>query len=195
MVKVGITGGIGSGKSTVASLIKNLGFPVYEADVEAKKIISEDEEVRCQIIHLLGEQSYDVSGYNRQYVAGLVFNDKGLLQSLNEIVHPAVAKHFSNWCNLHRNHKIVFQEAAILFENGGYRKFDKTILVTAPEDLRIKRVMHRDDISESEVRARIKNQWTEDEKRKLADFLIHCDGEHLVIPQVNDILKKLEWEY
>lgn len=195
MLKVGLTGGIGSGKSTVARLLMALGYPVYLADDEAKEILNNDANVRRKIIDLLGPQSYNTSGYNRKYVAGLVFNDKNLLQQLNTIVHPVVEAHFLNWCNLRLDNEVVFQEAAILFENGSYRRFDKTILVTAPIAIRISRVMQRDNLPEQDVMSRIKNQWPDSEKIMLADFVVKCDGNHLVIPQVNDIIKRLEWEY
>jgi len=183
MKKIGITGGIGSGKSTIAKLINKLGYPVYEADVEAKKIILDDNKVRYQIIKLLGEDAYNTEGYNRQYVAKLVFNNSALLQGLNLIVHPAVEVHFNNWCARNAVDGIVFQEAAILFENNSYKKFDKTILVIAPEEMRIRRVMKRDGLRKEEVLARINKQWTDAKKRELADYIIQCDGEHLVVPQ------------
>lgn len=194
MLKIGLTGGIGSGKSTVARLLVALGYPVYLADDEAREIVNNDIDVRRQIIDLLGSQSYDASGYNRKYVAGLVFKDKKLLQQLNEIVHPAVASHFLSWCNQHAGYNVIFQEAAILFENGSYRRFDKTILVTAPEEVRITRVMQRDHLSREDVLVRLNNQWPDVEKINLADFLVKCDGEHLVIPQVNEIIKGLKWD-
>lgn len=191
MTKVGITGGIGSGKTTVARLVKTLGFPVYDADFEAKQIINADEAVRRQITELLGEEAYNSNGYNRQFVAGIVFKDKVMLSHLNRIVHPVLANHFSKWCTSHSDSKVVFQEAAILFENGSYTRFDKTILVTAPELERLQRVMQRDGLSRQQVKARINNQWTDQAKMELADFVVHCDGKHLVIPQVLDILNCL----
>ncbi|WP_439185209.1 dephospho-CoA kinase [Carboxylicivirga taeanensis] len=191
MIRVGLTGGIGSGKTTVARLLRALGFPVYEADTEAKQLINKDRDIREQIIHLLGKEAYNEQGYNRKYVGSLVFNNEELLQKLNEIVHPAVANHFEQWCTEKDEFNVVFQEAAVLFENGNYSRFDKTILVVAPEITRIGRVMQRDDMNKQEVVARINNQWQDDEKMKLADFVITCDGQHLVIPQVMNILKQL----
>ncbi|MBS2213758.1 dephospho-CoA kinase [Carboxylicivirga mesophila] len=191
MIKIGITGGIGSGKTTVARLFLSLGFPVYEADVEAKKLINHNTRVKEQIIELLGEKAYNAEGYNRAYVGSVVFNDKLILNQLNSIVHPAVANHFEQWCDEHNDHNIVFQEAAILFENGSYTKFDKTILVTAPQHVRLQRVMRRDGLSEQKVIERMNNQWTDEAKVKLADFVIDCDGQNLVIPQVLNVLKSL----
>lgn len=191
MMRIGVTGGIGSGKTTVARLLMALGFPVYEADVEAKKLINHDASVKQQIIDLLGENAYNAEGYNREFVGSIVFNDKTLLSRLNSIVHPAVANDFEQWCNKHSNHKLVFQEAAILFENGSYTKFDKTILVAAPQKVRLQRVMRRDGMSEQRVIERMNNQWTDEAKIKLADFVIDCDGQSLVIPQVMNVLNSL----
>jgi dephospho-CoA kinase len=195
MMKIGLTGGIGSGKSTVVKLIRFLGYPVYVADIEAKKIINSNEEVRLSIISLLGTKTYTAGGYNVKYVAQKVFNDSNLLNKLNAIVHPAVHQHFNKWCEINRDKEMVFQEAAILFENGSYERFDKTILVTAPEQMRINRVMNRDNNSEKEVRARISRQWADDEKIPLADFSVKCDGSHLVIPQLLEIIKEIKWDY
>ncbi|MCU4158005.1 dephospho-CoA kinase [Carboxylicivirga sp. A043] len=194
MIKVGLTGGIGSGKSTVVKLIRFLGYPVYVADIEAKNIIHSDETVRQGIIELLGEKAYNSDGYNVKYVAQKVFSNKSLLEGLNAIVHPAVHSHFNAWCELNKDKKIVFQEAAILFENGSYTKFDKTILVTASKQERVARVMRRDDLSEAEVNARMSKQWEDTEKLPLADYNVKCDGEHLVIPQVLEIIKQIQWD-
>ncbi|MBK3519355.1 dephospho-CoA kinase [Carboxylicivirga marina] len=191
---VGLTGGIGSGKSTVAMLLRQLGLPVYEADVEAKMLINSDDSIRRAIIELLGDEAYTKHGYNRPFVANKVFNNSGLLSRLNQIVHPVVSKHFSKWVD-DINSSIVFQEAAILFENGSYKKFDKNILVTAPLAIRTNRVMKRDGFSEDEVKIRISRQWTDEAKIQLTDYIIKCDGKHLVMPQVFKILKDLGWDY
>ena len=195
MKKIGITGGIGSGKSTVAKLIMALGYPVYIADDEAKRLINTDEKIRQQIIELLGDEAYDAFGYNRRYVADRVFTDRSLLQQLNQIVHPAVSRHFKEWCLQFKDDALLFQEAAILFENGSYKKFDKTILVKAPTDVRLRRVMKRDALSKEEVMRRMDKQWTDQKKSKLADYVVMCDGENIVIHQVLKIIKEIEWDY
>ncbi|WP_430816814.1 dephospho-CoA kinase [Carboxylicivirga sp. RSCT41] len=194
MIKIGLTGGIGSGKSTVVRLIEFLGYHVYVADVEAKRIINSDQLVKQRVIELLGEDAYTQSGYNVKFVAKKVFSDKKLLAALNTIVHPAVYAHFNNWCDAHKHEEMIFQEAAILFENGSYTKFDKTILVTAPELMRMGRVMRRDGLSEKEVKVRIDRQWDDKDKIPLADYIVKCDGNHLVIPQLLDIIKKIKWD-
>lgn len=189
--KVGLTGGIGSGKTTVAKVLKALGYPVYCADKEAKELMNASVELIDKITNLLGEKSYLNNQLNRPYVASMVFNDQALLKQLNGIVHPAVEKHFNDWCLLNGKKKIVFQESAIHFENGSHKRFDKMLLVIAPVEERIKRVMHRDTQSLEEVKARINNQWSDDKKSKLADYIIKCDGKHLLIPQVFNVLKDL----
>lgn len=168
---IGLTGGIGSGKTTVAKMFADLEVPVYIADIEAKKLTNSSETIRDQLVQLLGEKAYSEAGLNRKYVASKVFNDTVLLNAVNEIIHPEVAKHFKNWVS-HQNSSYVIQEAAILFENGSYHKFDKIILVTAPKKLRLERVMARDNSTMEEIEARMANQWSDKRKAKLADFII-----------------------
>nr|WP_319398424.1 dephospho-CoA kinase [uncultured Carboxylicivirga sp.] len=191
MLKVGLTGGIGSGKSTVAQFLEVLSVPVYYADARAKQLMNTNTQVITKIKELLGEEAYCGSEVNRPYVAQMVFNDKALLEGLNQIVHPAVKKDFEKWCNHNADKKWVVQEAAILFENDGYKKFDQIILVTAPMDLRIQRVMKRDNVSESKVIERINNQWTDDKKVKLANAVIVNDDKQSVIEQVIQLVNKL----
>ncbi|WP_298541018.1 dephospho-CoA kinase [uncultured Aquimarina sp.] len=171
MKVIGLTGGIGSGKSTVAEMFAKLGVPIYIADDEAKKLMNEDISVKKQIVALLGVNSYTEQGLNRSFIADKVFNNKELLEKLNAIVHPKVATHFTKWKN-EQKFEYVIKEAAILFENGGYKRCDHTILVTAPKETRIKRVLKRDNTTRSQVLARLKNQWEDSEKIPLADFVI-----------------------
>ncbi|NPA37244.1 MAG: dephospho-CoA kinase [Chlorobi bacterium] len=192
MLKVGVTGGIGSGKTTVCRIFEVLGIPVYYADVRAKQLYREDKEVMQAVKKLFGDDIYRNGKLDRAEVAKRVFNNKELLQRLNAIVHPAVEKDFNSWSVQFRDVPFVVKEAAILFENGGYKKLDFNILVTAPEELRIKRVTKRDGISEEQVKDRIKNQWPDDKKIPLADYVIKCDEKHLVIPQVMEIVEKVK---
>lgn len=171
MKVIGLTGGIGSGKTTVAEMFSELGVPVYIADTEAKKLTNSSNVIRGELIHLLGEEAYLGEVLNRKFVADKIFNNKELLQAVNAIIHPRVAAHFKIWASKQK-YPYVIQEAAILFENGSYRNFDKIILVTAPKDLRIARVASRDNASCSEVEQRMNNQWSDDKKKKLADFVI-----------------------
>jgi len=165
---VGLTGGIGSGKSTVASMFKELGVPVYIADLEAKKLTNTSKVIRKKMIDLLGKEAYNNGGINKEYVANLIFNDKKLLNKVNTIIHPKVAQHFKKWKDKQKGVYCI-KEAAILFENGSYKNCDYTILVTAPEETRIKRVIKRDNTKREDVLNRIKNQWSDREKTILAN--------------------------
>lgn len=171
MKVIGLTGGIGSGKTTVAEMFSELGVPVYIADTEAKKLTNSSNAIRAELIDLLGEETYLRGVLNRKFVADKIFNNKELLEAVNAIIHPRVAAHFKTWVSQQTNGYVI-QEAAILFENGSYRNFDKIILVTAPKDLRIARVTSRDNASSAEVERRMNNQWNDDKKEKLADFVI-----------------------
>jgi len=190
MTIVGLTGGIGSGKSTVGEMFRKLGVPVYNSDVEAKKLMSSSSEIRKDIKALLGVESYLNGKLNREYIAKAVFRDKKLLQDLNNIVHPAVRKHFTAWSK-QKPTSYVIQEAAIIFENGNNDHYDKIILVTAPTDLRIKRVVDRDGVAPAAVKDRIANQWPDSEKEKLSDFVIDNIDLEATAKQVSWIHRKL----
>ncbi len=168
---VGLTGGIGSGKTTVASMFMNLGIPVYIADIEAKKLTNKSKVIRKKIISLLGEEAYLSTGINKKYVANKIFNNEELLKKINEIIHPKVAKHFKKWVSKQQGVYCI-KEAAILFENESYKSCDHTILITAPIEERIKRVKKRDGLSKKEIKNRIKNQWSDYKKSQLADTII-----------------------
>lgn len=169
---IGVTGGIGSGKSTVSKFIEELGYPVYDSDFWAKELVNIDEDLKKRIIELLGEKSYDENGkYNRKFVAEKVFENEELLLKLNQIIHPAVRIHFENWVNA-QHAEFVFKETALLFELKLNESCYKSILVTAEENIRIKRVMDRDGRTYREVKEIIDKQIPETEKMKLADFVI-----------------------
>ncbi|UNY98224.1 dephospho-CoA kinase [Zhouia spongiae] len=169
---VGLTGGIGSGKTTVAKIFEEIGVPVYIADKEAKLLMETSGEIRGGIIELLGEEAYTGNLPNSSYIASIVFNNKNKLDLLNAIIHPAVKKHFKEW---YEKQKVpyVIKEVAILFETGSDKECDCTVLVTAPLEDRIKRVMERDQVSKEEVESRINNQWPDNEKIKLADYVVN----------------------
>ena len=190
MKKIAVTGGIGSGKSTVCNVFEQLGFPVFYSDIEAKNILNENNIVKTQIIDLLGEEAYQNNELNRTYIASKIFNDPSLKEKMNSIVHPAVRLAFENWAAIQKSN-IVFNEAAILFETGAYRNFDSTILVTSPENLKIKRIIARDKCTEQEAKLRIKNQWADDEKIKLADFVVKNDESEPLLKQIQDLLKNI----
>ena len=175
---LGLTGGIGSGKTTVAGFFQELGIPVFIADSEAKNIMEQDNAVREKIIDLLGEEAYSGHKPNRKYIAEQVFTNKEKLEQLNGIIHPAVGKYFQEWKSRQKDVPYVLYEAAILFEKGGYKSCDKNLLVTAPYEDRIKRLQKRDDSTLEEIEARISNQWSDQKKANLADFII--ENEELV---------------
>jgi dephospho-CoA kinase len=193
-LRVGITGGIGSGKTTVCRIFEALGVPVYDADFWAKWLIANDPDVRMAIIALFGPEAYLPDGaYNRAFVAGIVFNNPEKLAALNAAVHPAVELHSRAWHDQQAlvGHPYTLKEAALLVESGGYLFLDALIVVTAPEEIRVQRVMARDGIEAAAVRARIRNQMPEAEKIALANYLIVNDGQHLLIPQVWAVHRKL----
>ena len=172
MKVLGLTGGIGSGKTTVANIFRELGVPVYIADDEAKKLMNSDAKLKKEIIVLFGDEAYQNGILNRKYIANRVFGNKELLERLNAIVHPAVGKDFDQWKEDQASVYVVY-EAAILFEKGGYRKCDKNLLITAPREVRIRRIISRDLATPAEIEARMNNQWADEKKAKLADFIIN----------------------
>jgi len=191
MIKIGITGGIGSGKSTVCKVFKVLGIPVFEADQVARQLMNSDAKVRIQLISLFGSTVYLADQtIDRTFLSAIVFNSPSLLAALNSIVHPAVRNAFDDWCKDQQS-PYVLHEAAILFESGFYKLMDKTIAVAAVESERVQRVMKRDNTSEQQVRQRISNQWTDEQRVKLADFVISNNDNELIIPQIVEIDKKI----
>ena len=183
MIKVGLTGGIGSGKTTVARVFELLKIPVYYADIEAKKILNNNLIVKNKIITKFGN-IYVNGEINREKLAKIVFNNKNALDYLNKIVHPAVINHYENWCILHKSEKYTIKEAAILFESGSYTQMDKLVSVIAPVKIRINRVVKRDNTSVQKVKDRIKTQWTDNKKTDLSDFVIKNNDKNLLIPQI-----------
>jgi len=169
---VGLTGGIGSGKTLVANMFSGFGIPVYDSDLEAKYLMNSSENLREAIIDLLGDQAYANDKLNRRYIANKVFDDSHLLESLNALVHPAVREHFLNWTE-NQQSPYVIQETALIFENNAQDRYDYVILVTAPEELRIQRVMKRDGQSKEMIKARIDNQLDDEQKIAKSDFVIN----------------------
>ena len=168
---VGLTGGIGSGKTTVANFFKELGVPIYIADAEAKKLMTKNVELQQKIKALLGTEAYQNGELNRKYIADLVFKNPEKLRALNSLVHPAVAEDFKKWTNS-QNAVFVIKESALLFETGDYKNCDVVILVKASLDERIRRVMKRDAISKDGVMERISHQWSDEKKEILSDYII-----------------------
>lgn len=183
MLRVGLTGGIGSGKTTVARVFRALDVPVFEADAEGRRLLNEDAAVREAVVARFGPDMVRDGVMDRTALAGIVFNDPDALKDLNGIIHPAVRESFRRWTDRQRV-PYVMMEAAILVESGGYKAMDRVVVVTAPEELRIRRVMLRDGVDEQAVRARMANQGSEAERLAMADHVIHNDDTQLVIPQV-----------
>lgn len=169
---VGLTGGIGSGKSTVAGMFKDLGVPIYMADRAGRELLEESSAVRKKVIALLGEEAYHNQRPDRAFIASVVFKDEKMLKALNRIIHPAVKKHFEAWIKV-QNYPYVIKEAAILFESGSYKDCNAIITVVAPEDVRIERTIQRDGVTEKEVRARMKYQWEDDKRIALSNYVIY----------------------
>ncbi|QQT24821.1 dephospho-CoA kinase [Sphingobacterium spiritivorum] len=183
-LKIGITGGIGAGKSIICNIFKVLGVPVYNADQEAKDIMIKSEEVKAALKETFGNETYFEDGsLNRAFLSSTVFGDEAQLKLLNGIVHPAVIRAGEEWSEK-QTAAYSLKEAALLFETGSYRQLDYTILVTAPEDIRIARVVARDHTDEAKVRDRISKQMSDKEKSELTDFIVINDGIQPLLPQV-----------
>lgn len=192
MIKVGITGGIGSGKTTVCKIFEVLGVPVYYADDRAKELITTDETLIKKIKKLLGEDVYDSqNNINKKRIAAVVFNFPEVLEQYNAIVHPAVFEDAEKWMRRHQQFDYILEEAALLFETGTYQKLDTIICVTAPLEVRIERIKKRDGLTEEEILSRISNQMPEEEKIALSDYVIYNDGSTPLIRQVLRIHEKL----
>ncbi|MCL4128034.1 UNVERIFIED_CONTAM: hypothetical protein GTU68_041799 [Idotea baltica] len=190
MLKVGITGNIGSGKTFVCKIFEAINIPIYYADDRAKYLMQHDPKLIKKIKYLFGPQVYVDGMLNRGYLANIVFNDKEKLNQLNKIVHPAIRVDGDRWFDQQEGHYAI-KEAALLVETGGYHLLDALIVVTAPESLRIERVMQRDSVTEEQVSARIKNQLSEAEKTKVATYIVKNNGQEALIPQIYDIHQRL----
>ena len=190
MKKIGVTGAIGSGKTTVCKMFEVLGVPVYYADDRAKHLMNHNVDLKNKVKQLFGKKAYHRNGrLNRAYIASIVFKDKASLKALNKLVHPAVQKDSDLWFS-NQASKYAIKEAALIFEIKGEKHLDKVIVVAAPEALRIERVMRRDKVTKAQVKARMKNQYTQATKLKKADLVIHNDTHDSLIRQVMKIHKK-----
>lgn len=189
---IGLTGGIGAGKTTCAAIFKELGIPIYYSDEQAKAIMNTDDDLRRKLKEAFGDESYLSDGsLNRGHLSRLIFQDQGNIAKINAIVHPAVRNDFMNWCMINSDNTYLLQESALLFETGSYKYFAKNILVDASEDIRIDRVSKRDNITEQQVRDRMSKQLPSSDKRKLADYIIENDGTISLVKQVIEIHLKI----
>ena len=187
---VGLTGGIGSGKTTVAKVFNELGIAVYISDIEAKALMNRSKVIKRKLIALFGEEAYLNNTLNRPFIANKIFNNKSLLDKMNAIVHPKVGQHFNKWVKK-QSGSYVLKESAILFESGGDAYCDFTILVTAPEDIRIQRIIKRDDTSKEKVKAIIENQLSDAAKRDKVDFIIENTSLNKMKEQVHQVHREL----
>ena len=191
-MKIGITGGIGSGKTTACKVFEVLGIPVFYADTVAKELMHTDVLLKEELISAFGANSYFPNGeLNRKYISEIVFKDETQLQILNKLVHPAVFRAFDQWVLNHRNAPYVLKEAALLFESGSSKMCDYNILVKSPEAIKIERIIKRDHITEAEVRLRMNKQLSDEEKEKLADFILYNNEEQLLVTQILTLHEKL----
>lgn len=193
MIKVGLTGGIGSGKSLVAKIFNKFGVPVYDSDSATKELYITNQELKSELIKYFGDQSYFENGQlNRKYLGELIFNDKNKLDMINKIVHPFVKIDFEEWLIKNKKAKYIIKEAAILIESGAYKHVDKVIVVTAPLELRIKRVIERDNTTTEEVEKRMNNQLANEKLLTFADYIVENDEENPLLPQLINIQNQLQ---
>jgi dephospho-CoA kinase len=191
MTRLAVTGGIGSGKSLVCRIFSALGVPVYPADLQARTLMEENEQIRKELISLLGPEIYSGKVLNRRMMADLIFMQPALLEAVNGIVHPRVADDFKNWCVENKDEKLLVQESAILFESGAYRHFDIILVVTAPVEVRIRRVLEREGMTSEKIQQIMKNQLPEEEKTVRSHIILNNDGDHLILPSVLKILEDI----
>ncbi len=191
MKKIGITGGIGSGKSFVANIIEKMGYPVYYSDVRSKELTNTHPLIRQGLIDLVGENVYFVGELDKKILAEAIFSNDEMRLKVNQLIHPIVRQDFEDWAKAQTS-DLIFNEAAILFETGAYRNFDATILIYAPIELRLKRVLNRDIITKEEVLARINNQMNDEEKLKMTPYSILNDGESPLLKQIEEVIESLK---
>jgi len=193
MIKVGLTGGIGSGKSLISKIFSTFMIPVYNSDLETKLLYQSDNYLKDKLIKLFGNEVYLENGHiNAKYLGGIIFSDKNQLSELNSLVHPRVKLHFEKWLQTKENHPYIIKESAILFESNAYKNLDKIIIVTAPDEIRIKRVIKRDSVSRNLVLDRINNQLPQEKLIERANFIIVNDGTKAILPQVFAIHQQLK---
>jgi len=184
MIKIGITGGIGSGKSTICKIFETLEIPIYYADISAAVIVNKNLQVKSQLTAKFGEDLYEFGMLDRKKLSSIIFNNSEALAFVNSLIHPAVKLDYENWLGNNKLAPYTLKEAAILFESGAHTQVDKIICVYAPQDIKIQRVINRESITHNEVMRRILSQMPDEEKMKRSDFVIYNDNVQLVLPQV-----------
>jgi dephospho-CoA kinase len=191
MIKIGITGGIGSGKTFICHILEKLGYPVFYSDQEAKKLMNENLDLIIKIKELLGYGAYLNGIINKSFIARKIFETPTLRNELNAIVHPEVYLAFEKWSKS-QDSKLVFNESALLFETKSYKRFDKTVLITADIFLKIERIKKRNLLDEIEIKHRMNSQLSDEIKLKLADFVIENNEDKLLLPQLIHFINQLE---
>lgn len=191
MIRIGITGGMGAGKSVISEMMRCLGIPVYDADIASKKILNSNTKVKTQLIELLGEEIFSNGQLNRPLMAQLIFNNNELLLKTNAIIHPAVFEDFIAWSEA-QNKEVVACETAILFESGMVSYFDSILMVSAPLEIRIERCLKRNNFTREQVLERIAKQMDESKKIELSDFVIDNDNRKALYPQLKNFLNNLK---
>lgn len=196
MVKIGVTGIMGSGKSTVCSILEQLGWPVYYSDLRAKWLMNNQNRLKKGIIDLLGSKSYLEDGkLNRPFVSNKIFNAPDLLQKLNHLVHPVVKDDFNNWCLENKKCKYLVKESALIFEAQLQNDLDVIVVVSTPINIALKRVMRRDQLSEEHILRKIKNQMPDEEKKKLADFVINNEDSKNLVKNTMEVYRSIRQNY
>lgn len=193
MIKLAITGGIGSGKSVVSEILRLYGIPVYIADDESKRLTESSDDIREKLTEKFGNNIYEGGKLNKPLLASIIFNDKEKLKTVNSIIHPVVRADLSEWLESYADSKIIASESAILFESGFNAMFDKVITVYTPLEIRIKRIMSRNNTSYDNAKQRIESQMPDEEKVKLSDFVIDNSGNISLIQQIESVLTKLNY--
>ena len=190
MKRIGLTGGIGSGKSYIAEILEKMGYPVYYSDERAKVLTDTHPEIRTGLISRFGDQIYSEGILNRKELAAHIFNSEPDRIVVNQLIHPVVRADFDRWCSAQES-RLVFNEAAILFETGAYQQFNATLLVVAPHDVRIERIITRDRCTVEQAEARIQSQWSDEQKIVRATALVNNDGSAAILPQLELAIDKI----
>jgi dephospho-CoA kinase len=191
-MKIGITGGMGSGKSFVCSIIENLGYPIFYSDKEAKWLMENNASLIAEIKKIVGNNAYTNNKINKEEIRKYIFNNAENRKKLNEIVHPAVTQHFDHWAQQFASNSLIFNESALLIETGSYKRFDKIILITASQDVKIKRLIQRENVSKEEIRLRMNSQLSDEVKKDHADYIIENNETDFLLPKIFTIIDQLK---
>ena len=191
-MKIGITGGMGSGKSFVCSIIENLGYPIFYSDKEAKWLMENNASLIAEIKKIVGNNAYTNNKINKEEIRKYIFDSAEKRKKLNEIVHPAVAQHFDHWAQQFASNSLIFNESALLIETGSYKRFDKIILITASQDVKIKRLIQRENVSKEEIRLRMNSQLSDEIKQDHADYIIENNETDFLLPKIFTIIDQLK---